>query len=794
MRRTLVLLLIPLASLALAPPAGTVPIPGQTGQFGISPARRLVIATPGTELVPTIVSNTTTSTYRVSVFPALVSQGIDGSFDFAETPRNLNASKVVLTTGPDSFVLGPGGHQTVHLHWNLWPRGQPWVAVGVVFQGIPQAQGGVVHVVPRLLSINFLRLPGNFRIDGRFTGLFPQQYGPRMLEFLARVKNIGQMFASPGNEHFTIKDSTGHTVFSEPWRGTVVLPGSSVDFPIIVKRILPAGRYTATVGMDFGGHRSKTVPFTLVGPNLLPTPAVTIQDFNATGTIGSPAQLTARIISSGSAPASVNVHLFLGPQNAQPGQNALASDNVAYSNLAPSSTTALSRPLGGPLKKGSYTAVLSWKDATGAQHTLEASFTAAPARSWLRNVWNWIKHHWWVFLILLILALVAAGSYLLNKQRQRQRQIEADLAAARAALEGGAPPEPLPVPAGGIDPEGDADAIAATEPNGGDPNRGNPQAGASHADSFDPGAAGFGPNSGSESDARSSWEQSAPSPSTNRAGTARSAQVPDRGHDLLLATTPASKPASERLPEDAAAPIPGPPSEDAVPAPTPEWVPANPTPTAVPEEPAPITAMHEAAEDPVNSNPREVASASSPSSENEAQLAPASDEAQPATDEAQPAPDALDPAPPGPPTEPPAADMPPPTLPSEPPPADEVPDPAPPAPTLEAPAPKPVPAPPTAPERANPVVREAAVALVMIGVGIAGATAVRRRRKRRKGRLASLRNVRLGDLKLPSAPQLPELKAPRLPKVKPPRLPKVKPPRLPKLRRRRKRRIRIRIG
>ena len=60
------------------------------------------------DLTPTTVINGTGFDYKVTVFPALVTQSLNGSFDFAETPRNLAASKTVLTTAsvtPKTHVL-----------------------------------------------------------------------------------------------------------------------------------------------------------------------------------------------------------------------------------------------------------------------------------------------------------------------------------------------------------------------------------------------------------------------------------------------------------------------------------------------------------------------------------------------------------------------------------------------------------------------------------------------------------------------------------------------------------------
>jgi hypothetical protein len=432
--RRLIVPLVVLTGLAVpVPDAIAAALPGQTGTFGISPARRYVIGAPDSQLTPTTVMNSTPVTYDVSVFPALVRQSLSGAFEFSNAPRDLNESKLVLSPSPARFVLAPGGEQQVGLSWNLLPMGARWVAIGVIFQGIPRGQTGPFHVVERLLSVNFLRLPGPPRVDGVFSGLYPQQAGGRRLLFVARVQNTGTDFTAPSNGELSIRDGLGHTLLREPWRGQAILPGASVDFPIYVKRILPAGRYVATATMTFGRARKISVPFTLIGPNLLPTPAIVVHAFTASGTVGAPAKVSAKIASVGSAPATVTVHLYLGRGNQIAGQRALASARLTYPDLRPGSSVRINRPLGGALRPGSYRAFLTWRDPTGAPHTIEADFTAVVPQGFWAELWRFIKQHAFLWAALLVLAAVLVALTATHRLRRRQRRIEAELAVARAA-------------------------------------------------------------------------------------------------------------------------------------------------------------------------------------------------------------------------------------------------------------------------------------------------------------------------------------------------------------------------
>jgi hypothetical protein len=94
----------------------------------------------------------------------------------------------------------------------------------------------------------------------------------------------------------------------------------------------------------------------------------------------------------------------------------------------------LSRHLGGGLRKGSYRVIATWTDPTGAQHTLEADFTATPTRSWLDSLWKFITDNIVLFVGLLVIALLIALAWVVRRMREGQRRTEAELSAARAQL------------------------------------------------------------------------------------------------------------------------------------------------------------------------------------------------------------------------------------------------------------------------------------------------------------------------------------------------------------------------
>src|SRR5690349_11702222 len=110
MRRKLAAFAV-LAALASVP-AGDA-LAQQDGQFSITPARRDLSGRPPSSLGATTVSNSTDGPIKVKVFPAILTQGLDGAFDVVETPRELREAGLILSATPTDFTLAPKTSQKV---------------------------------------------------------------------------------------------------------------------------------------------------------------------------------------------------------------------------------------------------------------------------------------------------------------------------------------------------------------------------------------------------------------------------------------------------------------------------------------------------------------------------------------------------------------------------------------------------------------------------------------------------------------------------------------------------------
>lgn len=408
------------------------------GTFSITPSRRDVAGRPPVTLAPTQVRNTTGDSYDVRVFPVLLRQGLSGAFQFDETQRPLNAARTILDVTPSRFRLAPGGSREVALRWHLLPLSSRAAYVGIVFQGQARTRDGrSVPVISRLLSINFLRLPGRYRRSGEFTALSATQLRPRALSLLARVKNTGNAVGSPSHGRITINDSTGRRVYRARWRGDVILPKAQRDFPIDLRRVLPAGTYKAHVAMRFGASRREKIvdSFTLAGPGQLAAPRVKVSELGSQGEVGGRAKVTARVRNSGTAAAGLDLSLSLFAVRAgQPRAAPLASGRIRISSVAAGGGEVLQQELGGKLASGQYRVLARYRDEAGALQELTSDFEATRHRGLLERLRLFADRNAVLIAVVLAAFAIAVFAFVLLR---RQRRLEAELQRLRALRDDG---------------------------------------------------------------------------------------------------------------------------------------------------------------------------------------------------------------------------------------------------------------------------------------------------------------------------------------------------------------------
>lgn len=423
------------ALMAMAP---QVPAQTSKGQFGISPARRLVIGHPPRQLTRTLLFNQTKSTIAVDVFPVLLSQDLSGSFLAEETPDFLRQAANFLAVEPSKFVMQPGDRRYIRTRWLTLPPGAEAGALGVIYQGVPQGQGGSVRNVTRLLNINFLQTSHHISSSGAFTKLRPEQIGKK-LYLVARVKNTGNAIDSPRHGEMLVRDSSNAVVYRAPWLGDVVVPRAERDFPLPINKVLPKGTYVGKVTMDFGSTRHARIiaPFTLVGPNQLPTANFTVREFNATGTVGNPANVTG--IADGSAgtkpfATTLTVKMFetrIGASTTKPIATGTIPLKVNGGQRVP-----FSMHLGGNLRAGAYRVEGTYRDPSGDLQTLDASFQTVKPRSF------WDRNGTTILILVAVLLVLLLAAALVRRWLRLKRELEAARGSGAAT-----PPPPAAPPA-----------------------------------------------------------------------------------------------------------------------------------------------------------------------------------------------------------------------------------------------------------------------------------------------------------------------------------------------------------
>jgi competence ComEA-like helix-hairpin-helix protein len=419
-----------------APDSGGAQTGANAGFFSVTPARRNVVARPPTNLVPARVGNTTKVPFAVTVFPVLVKQDVTGAFTPDESPLSLNAAQKIVGARPLKFLLTPGAQRDVTLQWVLLPRHTRAAYVGVIFSGKPPVKNKQpVNTVERLLSVNFLRLPGKYHPNGKFTGIRAAQSQPKVFQVIPRVKNTGDVIAQPHRGRLVITNQAGAVVFRAPLKGPIVLPGAQVDIPVDVRKILQAGRYTATARTQFGRNHKAHIAtdFTLVGPNELPTPKIQLTGFDGNGEIGGDSHVRGKLKSVGTAPADTAVTVQVFRTNAAGGQSArpLVVRKLRYGAIRPGDSRSFDLVLH-KLAAGSYSAIARYRTGPGATDTASTDWKLHKKKGFFDRIKDFLRIHKGLLLALLALAILAG---LVAWFTRRQRRLEAELEKARAGAE-----------------------------------------------------------------------------------------------------------------------------------------------------------------------------------------------------------------------------------------------------------------------------------------------------------------------------------------------------------------------
>lgn len=413
--------------------------PQVNGLFGLTPSIRTVVARPPVTFTPLVVTNTTPFVIDATIFVAPARQDAQGGYVPEEDASSRATAAGILEVSPKTAVLNRNSRIEVKLRWKKLPPGTRAAPVIVVVSGKPRRASGEVNTVYRLAAPHLMRLPGSLTHEFKWVSLNAEQGKQRTLLLTGLLKNAGDVFEAPKAIGLTIVDNKHRPVVQMRQKGAMILGAATREFPFVVKKLLPAGNYVATMRTRAAnGIESISKPFMLVGPNQLPTSSFDLINPRAKGVIGSNATVEVTLLNNGSKPDKAKLDFSVsrvsqGAASATP----VGTKTIISPTLQPGERKIVTTQLG-KLEDQQYRALIV-ATANGRKFD-EVTTDFRPTKSeGSSNVPIAIG----AIGLLLLLGLLV----LLRRRRRRQSPDEAQAAALSEAPAAGIPTAPAGAPA-----------------------------------------------------------------------------------------------------------------------------------------------------------------------------------------------------------------------------------------------------------------------------------------------------------------------------------------------------------
>jgi len=356
------------------------------GLLGVAPAREDAVGTPPVPLSATKVFNSTQTTYRVEIELSTLVQDRSGSLEASKYARDRVRAEKMLSITPDGFLIGPGEQRVIVSEWRrVIPQRARAAFIAFVVRAVPQVEqsdGIVIAPTARIIAARLLRIPSPDKARGRIVGFTARQAEERVLQFTTSVRNTGKVHAEPTDASFRILDSRRREVFRSRLPDGVVLPRFVRDFPITVRKRLPAGDYRAVTRLTFGRSKlTRSRRFTLTGPNLLPTRELEITALEASGEEKGPAKAVATVENTGTADAPIVLKAeLLRVVDGLPDAKPLATKTVERDGSQPGSVQQIEFELG-ELGSGTFRVLAAVGDGRRRYNKFAADFVSDAHRS-----------------------------------------------------------------------------------------------------------------------------------------------------------------------------------------------------------------------------------------------------------------------------------------------------------------------------------------------------------------------------------------------------------------------------
>ena len=246
-----------------------------------------------------IVSNVGTAAGTVKLFTADATTG-NTTGTVYETDKQPKLTGAWVRLSQTSVTLAPNAHKTVSFTVHV-PAGTPagqWVG-GIVAEtshaltGTKTNHKANIQIKIRDLTIVAVQanVPGPQRVNFSFGNVTTG--GQRgFQQVLLHIESSGNVLTKPTGK-VTIFDSSGKVIETLAYTMDTFLPRTAIDYPVLLKKALPAGNYRAVIHLGVAGTTGAAKAFTAAK-----TFAVSAANVKQVFTSASPTQAPATVASS----------------------------------------------------------------------------------------------------------------------------------------------------------------------------------------------------------------------------------------------------------------------------------------------------------------------------------------------------------------------------------------------------------------------------------------------------------------------------------------------------------------
>jgi hypothetical protein len=225
--------------------------------FVVSPPRFEMNMVPGQNRTETIniINGDSSSPLRLKVSVKAWEKSRNGQTSYygpSEIARSCGGWVVV---NPSEFEVPANGTETARFTITVpeSASGSYWAMIFFESQPDTSDKSMVgVRMVGRLGASVYANIDGTLQYQSQMTGFSYRRAGYQNHEFTVSLKNLGNAYFRPKGT-LEIRDGAGTKIasLSVP-DDVIVLPGGERDIKLLIKQVIPPGRYTAVVSLDCG--------------------------------------------------------------------------------------------------------------------------------------------------------------------------------------------------------------------------------------------------------------------------------------------------------------------------------------------------------------------------------------------------------------------------------------------------------------------------------------------------------------------------------------------------------------